>query len=229
MQCRALYLIALSASLATGAAAQATDYPSFQTPRVTDREFNFAVADAGRGGTTLLFQWREGAATRSQLSLDAGLVARDGDGELSLALAGNYGYQMHRASADVPLDLLLTLGVGVGLGDRGSLRAPIGVSLGHRFELDRDMAITPYAHPRISFDFCDCGRKESELGINFDLGANLEITPSLAVRAARGPGPSTACPARTAARACEPRGARCRGWASALRAARARPRGRAGG
>ena len=35
------------------AGAQAWAYPSFQPPRVMNREFNFGIADAGHAGTTL--------------------------------------------------------------------------------------------------------------------------------------------------------------------------------
>jgi len=45
------------------------------------------------------------------------------------------------------------------------------------------MALTPYAHPRVSIDVCgDCG-DEIDLNINFDLGVNFEITPTVALRA----------------------------------------------
>ena len=63
----------------TIARAQAWAYPSFQQPRVTNREFNFAVADAGHAGTSLVFQWREGLTPRTQLSFDVGFADPDGN------------------------------------------------------------------------------------------------------------------------------------------------------
>jgi len=93
-------------SLAPRSATAQLNYPSFQVPQVVDREFNFAIADARRT-TTLVFQWREGVATRSQLSLDAGFADVEGpDADLMLVLGGQYAYQMVRASGDSPLDLL---------------------------------------------------------------------------------------------------------------------------
>src|SRR3954468_10490964 len=78
---RVLGRLAVVAVIAAPAAAgaQAWAYPSFQPPRVMDREFNFGIADAGQAGTTLVFQWREGLSTRSQLSFDAGFADPDGN------------------------------------------------------------------------------------------------------------------------------------------------------
>ena len=92
-------------------------YPSFQIPQLASREFNFAIADAGRT-TSLVFQWREGVATRSQLSLDVGLadVNRDNSG-LLLLVGGQYACQMGRSTGNSPLDLLFTAGVFTRLGD----------------------------------------------------------------------------------------------------------------
>lgn len=156
-----------------------------QPPRIANREFNFGVADAGGGGTSLLFQWRESAATRSMLSFDAGVVAPDRrEGDNAVFVFGQYAYQSHQATDEVPLDFLFTLGAGVALGSGSVLRVPVGLSLGNRFELQNDLAITPWLHPRLSLDACDCRGDDLSLGVAFDIGANLEISPRLAVRIA---------------------------------------------
>ena len=49
----------LSLTIPAIAEAQAWAYPSFQPPRVMNREYNFGIADTDRGGSTLVFQWRE--------------------------------------------------------------------------------------------------------------------------------------------------------------------------
>jgi hypothetical protein len=164
--------------------AQSWNYPAFQPPRIESREFNFGVADAGRGGTTLIVQWRELMARRSQITLEGGLIAGDGGNSNLLALGGTYAYEIHRASSDVPLDFLFTLGAGLALGDATALRVPAGVSLGYRIELDREINLTPYVHPRLSLDVCDCGDTDVGLGVNFDVGANLDLTRAISVRAA---------------------------------------------
>lgn len=176
----------LVALLSTRAAqAQAWNYPAFQPPRIESREFNFALADAGSAGTTVLVQWRELAGRRSQFTLEAGLVAPD-FGDNILALGAGYAYEAHRSTSDVPLDVVLTAGAGLGLGRSTTIRVPIGASLGYRFELEKNVALTPYVHPRLSADICNNCRRNDDLGfgINFDIGANLDVTRALALRAA---------------------------------------------
>lgn len=173
---------------ASTAAAQAWNHPSFQLPRTADREFNFAVADGGRfGGTSLIFQWREGMGARSQLSLDIGFAEPDYQGADTYALlGGQYAYQLTGATKDMPLDLLLTAGLYAAIAEVNLIRVPVGVSLGHRFPLERTMAVTPYIHPRLSIDFCsECGAggdSDTDLGLNVDLGGEFEFNRQLAVR-----------------------------------------------
>ena len=167
--------------------AQGWAYPSFQPPRVMNREFNFGVADAGDAGTSLIFQWREGLSNRSQLGLDVGFADPEGKGNGKLVLGGQYGYLFTQGNAEMPLDFLGTAGIGFAFGDGGNLvRIPFGVSIGHRFPLDEGFAITPYVHPRASIDVCsDCssdGGNETDLGIDFDIGANFEVTRQLSFR-----------------------------------------------
>jgi hypothetical protein len=169
------------------AGAQAWAYPSFQPPVVVNREFNFGVADAGHAGTTLIFQWREGLTPQTQLSFDGGFADPDGNGNGKLLLGGQYARLLNQASSDLPLDFLFTAGLNFAVGGGSDLfRIPVGVSIGHRFPLDEGFAITPYVHPRISFDDCtDCGRNgdsRSDLGIDFDIGVNFEVTRQLAFR-----------------------------------------------
>ncbi|MBM5813123.1 MAG: hypothetical protein FJ191_14400 [Gammaproteobacteria bacterium] len=49
------------------------------------------------------------------------------------------------------------------------------------------MSLTPFAHPRLSFDRCnDCkaGSGEGKLNIAVDLGASLQMTEQVALRIA---------------------------------------------
>jgi hypothetical protein len=171
------------------AGAQAWAYPSFQPPRVTNREFNFGVGDAGHAGTSLIFQWREGLSQRTQLSLDVGFADPDGEGNGKLLFGGQFAGMLTQANAEMPLDFLATAGLNFAVGDGSDLvRVPLGVSVGHRFPLEEGFAITPYVHPRVSLDMCtDCSGRDldessTDLGIDFDLGVNFEVTRQLAFR-----------------------------------------------
>ena len=166
-------------------AAAQSFYPSFQQPRVVSREFNFAIAD-GDGLTPLVFQWREGTAPGTQLSLDLGLADPENDAlETFFMAGGQYARVLTQARPDMPLDLLLTVGIFGQFGnDVTSIGVPVGVSVGHRFPLTgTSMAITPYIHPRVSLDYASFNdQSDTEVNIVFDLGGNLEMTPQLALR-----------------------------------------------
>jgi hypothetical protein len=180
-------LAAAALALPATAGAQAWAYPSFQPPRIIEREFNFGVADANSAGTTLFFQWREGLSPRTQLSLDVGFADPEGEGNGKLLLGGQFGWMLTQSTAEMPLDFLATGGINFAVGDGSDLiRIPFGVAIGHRFPLEGNFAITPYVHPRLSIDFCsECGTEEddeSDLGIDFDIGASFEVSRSLSFR-----------------------------------------------
>lgn len=173
----------LPVAVVPAAGAQAWSYPSFQPPRITVREFNFGVADAGRDGTTLVFQWREQAGPRSMLNFDAGLADPDArNADLVLFGGVHGGWLLGSESEEVPLDFLLTAGAYLGIGDHTRFRVPVGVSVGKRFDFEGNVALTPYIHPRLSWDVCSgCGG--GDVGVSFDLGANLELTRTISIRA----------------------------------------------
>jgi hypothetical protein len=179
-------MLAASAPLGT-AKAQAFNYPAMQLPSASERDYTAAIA--GGGGTTLLFQWREGAGKGLHFQLDAGLADPKGQRDPLLFVGGGLAKELLRATRDQPLDLLFTAGAGAAFGGNASaFRVPVGVSIGHTFELDQNMSLTPFVHPRVSLDACGrCSRNnESDVtaSLNFDLGANWQVTRQFAVRVA---------------------------------------------
>jgi opacity protein-like surface antigen len=174
--------------VASRLAAQALNYPAMQVPSVSNRDFTGALV--GSQGTMLLFQWREEASSQMHFGLDAGLYdSNRRNSSMSLFVAGSLGKDLARASREQPLDLLLTAGAGVSIGNnRNGVRLPFGVSMGHTFELDQGMAITPFVHPRVSVDLCSScsprGRSQTDVSLNFDLGASFDVSRKLAVRVA---------------------------------------------
>lgn len=165
-------------------AAQGWNYPSFHHPHIMSREFNFALADGGDAGTALVFQWREGFGIGTELNLDVGFADPDA-GNSRFIVGGGFGRRLTSATADMPLDVLITAGLYGAFGDPNIFRIPIGLSVGHRFPLEGAMAVTPYVHPRVSIDLCSncfAGGDDTDISINFDLGADLELSRQLSLR-----------------------------------------------
>ncbi len=177
-------LIALSFLVVSGAAAQSYNYPALQTPRIVDREYNFAAASGA--GTSLYFQWREGASETLQWGVDAGLVAPKGGGDTRLIFGGSVAYQVNRATDDLPFDIALTGGIGASFANGNSVsRIPLGAVIGHSFLLDGGYRLTPYAHPRLSLDHCgSCAGTNSKVDVDVDLGVDFVMTPQISFRAA---------------------------------------------
>jgi hypothetical protein len=183
---RPLKVALLTLLTASSLAAQTYNYPALQTPRIVDREYNFAAATAGNAGTSLVFQWREGLDADWQFSLDGGLAAPKGSGNTRLLLGGGLAWQWLRSGADVPFDIALTGSAGFSSGNGFNVvRIPFGAVAGHTFTLDNDMQLTPFVHPRLSIDHCGgCGGSTTKLDVDVDIGVNYEITPQVGVRVA---------------------------------------------
>lgn len=175
--------------------AQAYNYAALQPPQASVRDYTAAVV--GGGGTTFLFQWREGAGTGMHWQLDAGLADPKGPSDPRLILGGGFAKELTGATATQPLALLFTAGAGASFGDGGTtVRIPVGVSVGHLFELDGGMSLTPFAHPRVSLDTCGrCfalrtlpatveWRGRTTASLNVDVGAVWQVTREFGVRAA---------------------------------------------
>ena len=167
--------------------AQAWHYPSFQPPTIVAREFNFAVAGGGDPyGNSGIAQWREGIGPDTHLEFEIGLSDPGGTRDTGFIIGGGIGQRVMRATADLPLDMVFTGGLyGDFAGDISFIRLPVGVSIGHRFGIQRSRAaIIPYVHPRFSIDFCatDCANVGTELKLNFDFGADFEVTRMLSLR-----------------------------------------------
>lgn len=193
MRMRSLCGVACIALTPAAVHAQFHAYPSFQAPWVSARDHTFAIADGGRDATSLLYQWRGSGSARSHLQLDVGVADGFRDDDLRLVLGGGFAQQVHRADNDFPLDMVFTAGVGGSFGDGGSLmRVPFGLSLGHTFDLDSPVALTPYVHPRISIDYCSrCGPRDeddrrdgdTDIGVEMDIGVDARLTRAMAIRA----------------------------------------------
>ena len=176
-----------SAALAfvvSSASAQAWHYPTLQTPEISTRDFTFLVAGGGDYGTSAVAQWREGITPDFMANFDVG-VATPTDNTKFLAGAG-LGYTLMRATQETPIDLLLTGGLYGAFGDQSFVRIPVGIVVGHRFPVASNLALTPFVSPRLSVDVCasSCGDIGTDLKLDFDIGASLDVTRSFGIRAA---------------------------------------------
>ncbi len=181
-------LVAAAATLlaAPAAIAQSSLYPALQPPQIATREFNFMVAGAGDYGTSGIVQWREGIGPETHLAFDVGFTSPS-EGSTSFDIGAGIGQRLMRASEQTPLDMILTAGVyGAFASHNSVVRLPVGVVVGHRFPLSGGLALTPFAHPRISVDLCtdECAGDDTQLKLDFDLGADLEVSRTLALRSA---------------------------------------------
>jgi hypothetical protein len=169
---------------ASTASAQAWHYPTLQIPEISSRDFTFLVAGGGDYGTSAVAQWREGLAPDVMVNFDVG-VATPTDNTKFLAGAG-LGYTLMRSTKETPIDLLLTGGLYGAFGDQSFVRIPVGVVAGHRFPLSGGLSLTPFVSPRLSVDVCasQCGNIGTDLKLNFDIGAALDVTRTIGIRAA---------------------------------------------
>ena len=186
---RALKVTLLTLLTAGTLGAQAYNYPALQTPRIVDREYNFAAATGGDAGTSLIFQWREGLSADWQLTLEGGLASPKSPPlvklDTRLLVGAGVAYQWVRATADLPLDIAVTGEAGLWSGNSLTVvTIPVGVSAGHTFKLDNGNELTAFAHPRVSLTYPTCSACTSKLGVDIDLGVNYELTQQLGVRLA---------------------------------------------
>jgi hypothetical protein len=191
---RKLSIAALGAFLAVTASsevleAQAGRYPAMQPTRVAEREYNFAIADF-TGGTALIVQWREGLdASRMQFTGDFGIA--DGNNNTALIFGGSLHFQLTETTQDFPFEMVVGGGLGVTAADNyRTFRIPFGVAIGHRFPLEKNFAITPFVHPRISLDRTRVDlpgggtASGSDTNIDIDIGGSFEINTQMQLRMA---------------------------------------------
>jgi hypothetical protein len=174
----ALFLTMSAAPLA----AQSFFAPGLQPSQITGREATVALVDAGSAG--VVGQWRQPLARpKTQLTLEAGLLGSNGGGSSQILLGAGVAYQVATVSENLPVDIALTGGLGLSSGGGSTLTIPVGASVGRRFDLDGGFVVTPYLHPQLALTRVSVGSvSNSDLDLNIDLGANVQINPTMAIR-----------------------------------------------
>ena len=153
-------------------------------PEISSRDFTFLVAGGGDYGTSGVAQWREGIAPDVMVNFNVGVATPTGN-TMFLVGAG-LGYSLMKSTQETPIDLLLTGGLYGAFGNQSYVRIPVGVVAGHRFPLGGALAVTPFVSPRLSIDACasSCHGVGTDLKLNFDIGAGLDVTNTIGLRAA---------------------------------------------
>ena len=157
--------------------AQAWDTPSFFSPRSHD--------DLGLYGFVPEHgDWALAAIWRQSGRLNLGVRAGVGD-RLVLLGAEFYGPLQLPES---PLLLAWQVGFGAGFDDVTLLRIPAGLSAGFDLGTRGGPQLTPYVFPRLALELAawnegDQERTHTDLAFALDLGADLNLTPDLILRA----------------------------------------------
>jgi len=174
------FLIFLAA--ARPAAGQAWDAPSFMPSHPVDELGVFAL-DPPVGDFGLVGFWRQSG--NLGLGVRVGILDREFDGT-AFVVGSEFFTPLLRATPGSPLEALLVLGAGATFEDGILARIPLGVSVGARLEnAEGEVAFTPYVHPRVGLDiFADDDDSVTELAFLVDFGLDVEVTPSVTVRAA---------------------------------------------
>ena len=176
--------VVLALALPAAGWAQHWDTPTFFAPRMAD-DIGAYIVDTEGGDLGLAGIWRQSG--NINLGVRAGFGGRSGD-RTFLVGAELFG-MLVEPDGGRPLAVAWMTGAGASFDGVTALRIPAGVSIGARLG-SGDFAVTPYAHPRLSFDMYTYdlpgGDEETNTELNFDvdLGGELELGESWLLRAA---------------------------------------------
>ena len=168
---------------AAPAAAQAWHYAAFQPAAAQANEVNVLISFFGDYGTTFVGQYRWLVDKRTQIWADVGVATPTGHTPFLIGVAGAWNFMT--PSKDTPIDLSATLGLyGAFASGDGIIRVPIGIDVGHTWQLSNGHDLSGFAYPRLSIDFCSSGCSGTNANLNFDLGASYDFTKVMVGRAA---------------------------------------------
>jgi hypothetical protein len=169
-------------AIAAPASAQAWHYPAMQPASPESKEINVMIAGFGGDyGESFIGQYRFIADKRTQVWFDLGLSTPTSTTLFDIGAAG--GWMIMEPTAEKPIDLMLTAGIYGAFGDGSIWRIPIGLNVGHTWILDNKHTLKAFAFPRASIDFCGSGC-DTNVNLNFDLGATYDFTKEMIGRAA---------------------------------------------
>ena len=167
----------LVAALAAPAAAHAQvawDAPFLLPPR-PGAGLGVYLVDVSAGGLGVLGTWRPG---EWNYGLRLGIAEAAGDNDLAVYGGLDYVSALHSSNASFPLDVDWQLGVGASISDMVRLSVPLGLSMGHTFNV-QGAGLVPYFGPRVVLDgfFGDAVPEDNlDLDLALDLGIDIRFT-----------------------------------------------------
>lgn len=184
----AVAIIIASVVSVSGAAAQASGFPSFNAPyrAFRDHEAGFAVSFPGLDDAAVEGLYRFGRG-KFDIGLRGGVWfidnARGSDEIVALGVEARQRILTH--SDDFPADGALIIGAGVQVGAIDNFIPSIGVSFGRRVDIeDSDISIIPYVQPNLWWFIGDTDEVLFSLG----LGADFRLSPRFDLRVSVGVG-----------------------------------------
>jgi hypothetical protein len=180
----ALLAALLLVGFAAPAAAQAWDTPSFFAPRPHDDVGAYLIKPEG-GDLGVVAIWRQSG--NINLGVRGG-IGGDSDDRVFMLGAELYG-PVPLATTGLPILLAWNTGIGAGFNGVTSLRIPLGVSIGLDLGRESGLAITPYVHPRATFDLFVIERAngeedtETDFDVEVDIGADVQLGERWLLRA----------------------------------------------
>ncbi len=180
-----LVVAAIVAAPSASRAQVAWDGPMLMAPGAP-AGWGFHLVDPHPGdGLGGLATWRANPAPVG-LGFRVGLFEGHRD-DVALVGGVDVAGTLHRGTDDAPFDVIWFLGAGMGIDDDIVASFPAGVAVGWSFS-EPNLAFRPYVAPRMVLDafFGGDGNDSSELdlGIAFEIGADLAFSSSWAIRTA---------------------------------------------
>jgi hypothetical protein len=175
------WVVLLAVGVATPAAAQSWEMPTFFAPRAHD-DIGAYLIKPEFGDWGVVGIWRQSAGIN--LGVRGGI---GGDSDERTILLGAELFGPLNITGIEPITMYWVTGIGGSFNGVTALRIPFGVSAGMRLGSEGALLITPYVHPRVAFDLftIEVGDEEetdTDFNVDLDLGADLELTRSIILR-----------------------------------------------
>ncbi len=172
----------------SGAAAQASGFPSFNAPyrAFSDHEAGFAVSFPGLDDAAVEGLYRFGRG-EFDIGFRGGILFIDNafrtDEIVVLGVEARQRILTH--SDDFPADGALIFGLGAQIGARDDIIPSVGVSFGRRFDVeDSDVSIIPFVQPHLWWFIGDT----DDVAFSLGLGADFRLSPRFDLRVSLGVG-----------------------------------------